>query len=283
MKLLTIFVILFSNGINARERKYNPDLEHNITSIMLSGYNKAIQPGNLTIQLKLTLNQIVSIDEKNQILTTSSLVDLTWTDTRLSFDPKKGMSEVLAPASSVWLPDMYVINTADSNGFFTIYPENLAVITSMGNVKVTVSLTGLRTRCELNYYKFPFDVQNCEIRIGSWQHTSDRFDFDSDDGYIDTAQMIPNSVFGLTNASVFDRESSSRFGANQNGTDVVYSFTLERESRNYMINNVVPVFLISGINLLMFNFRYPSQCTMSKLFKVLMQWRVLGPLIIINK
>lgn len=132
-------------------------------------------------------------------------------------------------------------------------------------MKVTVSLTNLRTRCELNYYKFPYDFQTCEVKVGSWQHSSKRIDFDSDDGDIDVSKLISNNIFKLIDVAVFDTIALTRFSPQQNATDVVYQFKLEREPRNYMINNVVPSFLIAGVNLLMFNFKFVSQCTISKL------------------
>ena len=130
---------------------------------------------------------------------------------------------------------------------------------------MTVSLTNLRTRCALNYYKFPYDFQTCEVKVGSWQHSNKRIDFDSDDGDIDVSKLIANNIFKLIDVIVFDTVALTRFSPLQNATDVVYQFKLEREPRNYMINNVVPSFLIAGVNLLMFNFKFVSQCTISKL------------------
>ena len=36
---------------------------------------------------------------------------------------------------------------------------------------IFVFLKGLKTKCSMNVYKFPFDTQNCSVIIGSWFHS----------------------------------------------------------------------------------------------------------------
>lgn len=132
MNLFLLFLSILT--VSESHAHYSPDEEYNITTSILNGYNKDIQPANLTIRLVLTLNQIVAIDEKNQIMTTSSIIDIIWNDTRLAFNPNLGLAEVLVPVSSIWLPDMYVVNTADTNGFFGYNSQNLANISPGGMV-----------------------------------------------------------------------------------------------------------------------------------------------------
>ncbi len=73
------------------------------------------------------------------------------------------------PAKSLWLPDIFIINSAENNVFVSINESNLAKIFKNGFVYLVINLGLLRTRCELNFRFFPFDRQECSIIIGSWQ------------------------------------------------------------------------------------------------------------------
>jgi hypothetical protein len=45
-------------------------------------------------------------------------------------------------AKNIWLPDLFITNTADKNGFIRITDSNLAYIENNGYVKLTLSLVG---------------------------------------------------------------------------------------------------------------------------------------------
>lgn len=113
---------------------FDADEEYAISSTLLQGYNKAVRAGDLTVQLKFALNQIVKVDEINQQLMTSSLIEIIWKDSRLAFNTTTGIGEVLIPADLLWLPDMFVVNTATVNGFLSVTSQNLASVSSDGTV-----------------------------------------------------------------------------------------------------------------------------------------------------
>lgn len=130
-----IFVVLTLSLINLMfAETFDADEEYAISSTLLQGYNKEIRAGDLTVQLKFTLNQIVKIDEINQQMLTSSLIEMIWKDSRLAFNTTSGIGEVLIPADLLWLPDMFVVNTASVNGFLSVTTQNLASVSSDGTV-----------------------------------------------------------------------------------------------------------------------------------------------------
>ena len=85
----------------------NPYKYKVITNIT-SGYNNAIRPSDkIQIDIKLSIKQISSLDEKNQILTTNSYFACFWFDSRLTWDPEDygNVTFVLLQASKLWMPD----------------------------------------------------------------------------------------------------------------------------------------------------------------------------------
>jgi hypothetical protein len=82
--------------------------KYKIITNITSGYNNAIRPSDkIEIDIKLSLKQISSLDEKNQILTTNSYFACFWTDSRLTWnqDDYGNVTFVLLQASKLWMPD----------------------------------------------------------------------------------------------------------------------------------------------------------------------------------
>lgn len=60
------------------------------TDLKLSGYNNLLRPTDLTnISLKLELNQIVGLNERTEVITTSSYLFISWNDSRLAWNSSK--------------------------------------------------------------------------------------------------------------------------------------------------------------------------------------------------
>ena len=84
------------------------------------------------------------IDDKNQIDTTTLYLIVAWTNQRLTWNSTEiGNLPLMFKANLLWLPDLYVINTGDSNGFITVSDSNLAELYWNGKVKITFALNGM--------------------------------------------------------------------------------------------------------------------------------------------
>lgn len=140
----------------------NSNYDDDVTSAIFKKYNKAIRPvKQLVFNLRTSIRQIVSLDEKNQIMTSNIYIQGNWIDKRLRWNPWSkvngtyifgNLSEVTIPALNVWLPDLFVINTASSSGYVPITSSNLVLVDYQGQVFIDVSVTNLQTRCKMNVY-----------------------------------------------------------------------------------------------------------------------------------
>ena len=95
-----------------------------------SSYDKSIRPSEpVDIYLGLIFKQLANVDEKNQIITSSSYLIASWFDKRLTWNKSEvGINFLMIKANLLWLPDLYVINTADSNGIITVSDSNLSFL-----------------------------------------------------------------------------------------------------------------------------------------------------------
>ena len=91
--LLFLLARLSRLSIAAPDNLEENDVIRNITK----NYLKTVRPSSLTsINIKLSIKQINSLDEKNQVLISNSYFSCYWTDSRLAWDPEAfGTEEVV--------------------------------------------------------------------------------------------------------------------------------------------------------------------------------------------
>ena len=129
--------------------------------------------------LSAFLLQLIDIDEVNQVLHTNLWLRHEWQDPRLRWNSSYfgGISSLRIDPHKVWKPDIALYNTAD--GKFTA-----------GNklddpIKMTLNSSGhimwappavFKSTCHMDVTYFPFDVQNCSLKFGSWTYAKDEID-----------------------------------------------------------------------------------------------------------
>ncbi|CAH8523072.1 unnamed protein product [Schistosoma bovis] len=161
--------------------------EQQVYRYIMNNYEPSVRPlknisEKLTVKIRIRLQQISGLDERNQVLTTILFLEQIWEDEYLKWnEPEFGNVRTLrVPAEQVWTPDTYVFNNADhtNSGFLEgVY----VLIHSSGKVSWPIPVQ-LKTSCKVDITLFPFDHQNCEIQFGSWMYTSDwiKYKFQTD-------------------------------------------------------------------------------------------------------
>ena len=238
------------------------------------GLNESDPLKPLIIKLMISYRQLISLDEKNQILTSSFYLLLNWADYRLTWEPSDygNVKEVITSANDFWLPDLAVINAA-SNPNTISYPGNLnCLITYDGQMFVTVAVPIQLTRCKLDVYKYPFDTQTCTITIGSWAFSTKDLDFES---LTPTLQFLTaHPIWQLKSVRQRTQLNRNRFDlVNMNyvtkkqttvrAEDVQLVLTLKRNPLYIMINGIVPCFILNCVVLISFTLPYAQQVGLS--------------------
>ncbi|VDM67980.1 unnamed protein product [Strongylus vulgaris] len=84
---------------------------------LLSDYEREVRPAirydrTINITFVFSLKQIIDVDERNQILTTSAWVRQNWFDYKLVWDPRKfgNLRKIHIPHEKIWLPDVILYN-----------------------------------------------------------------------------------------------------------------------------------------------------------------------------
>uniref|UniRef100_A0A674ME27 Neuronal acetylcholine receptor subunit alpha-7 n=1 Tax=Takifugu rubripes TaxID=31033 RepID=A0A674ME27_TAKRU len=220
---------------------------------LLANYNRLERPvvndsAPILVELGLTLLQIIDVDEKNQVLMTNAWLQLYWTDIYLTWNPESypGVQNLRFPSDQVWTPDILLYNSADER-FDATFHTNVLVNASGYCQYIPPGI--LKSTCYIDVRWFPFDVQKCDLKFGSWTHNGWLLDLQMLD--VDTSTYIPNGEWDLVGVPA-KRNELYYDCCKEPYPDVTFTVTMRRRTLYYGLNLLIPCVLISGLALLVF-------------------------------
>ncbi|XP_004416432.1 PREDICTED: 5-hydroxytryptamine receptor 3A isoform X1 [Odobenus rosmarus divergens] len=141
---------------------------------LLANYEKGVRPVRdwrkpTTVAIDVIIYAILSVDEKNQVLTTYIWYRQYWTDEFLQWNPEDfdNITKLSIPTESIWVPDILInefVDVGKSPSIPYVYVGHHGEVQNYKPLQVM-------TACSLDIYNFPFDVQNCSLTFTSWLHT----------------------------------------------------------------------------------------------------------------
>ena len=229
--------------------------ESKLYNKLLSSYNKHLRPvldagDAVHINVSITLANVIGIDEKSQSLTTLLWIYTEWLDPFLSWNQTQfpGISYFVIPANKIWSPDLMVNNVLGTTipivSDFLEKREGADVFPS-GKVVHWYPVL-LNSFCPISIDLFPFDFQQCPIVLTSWSHDSLQLKLwpTQNVARVGTSQWDLSKSWIVTNFTA----SKSVYHFNTRSYDHVdFSITLKRKSTFFVINLLVPCYLISII------------------------------------
>ncbi|CAL8360890.1 unnamed protein product [Arctogadus glacialis] len=221
-------------------------------------YNKLIRPATngselVTVTLMVSLAQLISVHEREQVMTTNVWLTQEWQDYRLSWIPEEydGMLKVRLPSKHIWLPDVVLYNNAD--GMYEVSFYSNAVVSHDGSI-FWLPPAIYKSACKIEVKHFPFDQQNCTLRFRSW--TYDRTELDlvlrTDVACMD--DFTPSGEWDIIALPGRRNENP----ADPTYVDITYDFVIRRKPLFYTINLIIPCVLITSLAILVFYL--PSDC-----------------------
>ncbi|KAI8496797.1 hypothetical protein Bbelb_254520 [Branchiostoma belcheri] len=123
----------------------------------------SLPPENVIINFTGSVVQLVVLDEKKEQLTASVVIDFTWQDSRLSWDPKyyDDVTKLSVRGNDIWTPTLNLKRNADPvyKGLQRDVPVR---VSSDGLVEWSVE-TLTTTVCDADPFFFPADTMECDI------------------------------------------------------------------------------------------------------------------------
>ncbi|XP_075215943.1 nicotinic acetylcholine receptor alpha6 isoform X2 [Lycorma delicatula] len=205
----------------------------------------------LEVKFGLTLQQIIDVDEKNQILTTNAWLNLEWNDYNLRWNDSEygGVKDLRITPNKIWRPDVLMYNSADE-GFDGTYHTNVVVRHNGNCLYVPPGI--FKSTCKIDITWFPFDDQNCDMKFGSWTYDGNQLSLElKDEAGGDLSDFITNGEWyllgmpGKKNVLVYQCCPEPYI-------DVTFTIQIRRRTLYYFFNLIVPCVLISSMALLGF-------------------------------
>ncbi|XP_019744588.1 neuronal acetylcholine receptor subunit alpha-7-like isoform X2 [Hippocampus comes] len=220
---------------------------------LMVNYNRLERPvqndsAPILVELGLTLLQIIDVDEKNQVLITNAWLHLQWTDVYLTWDTESypGVQNLRFPSNLIWAPDILLYNSADER-FDATFHTNVLVNATGSCQYIPPGI--LKSTCYIDVRWFPFDVQKCDLKFGSWTHNGWLLDLQMMD--VDISNYIPNGEWDLVGVPA-KRNELYYDCCKEPYPDVTFTVTMRRRTLYYGLNLLIPCVLISGLALLVF-------------------------------
>ncbi|XP_071845349.1 neuronal acetylcholine receptor subunit alpha-10-like isoform X2 [Apostichopus japonicus] len=233
----------------------NSSATYRLVTTLMTNYSKLIRPAEsasetIIVRYGMALQQIIDMDERNQILTTSVWLRQHWTDASFKWNPDDfdGITKVTLPSTDVWKPDIVLYNIADDT-FEGIMKTNVEI---HYHGEVTWYAPAIfKSACSINMYYFPFDEQVCHLQFGSWAFDTSKLDLVNRSQSGDVASFIPNGEWDLQGMPV-ERVAVKYNCCPTPFAVLTFRIVVRRKPLLYAFNVLIPCLLVSALTLLTF-------------------------------
>ncbi|NP_001153539.1 nicotinic acetylcholine receptor alpha6 subunit isoform 7 precursor [Tribolium castaneum] len=230
--------------------------EKRLLNNLLGPYNVLERPvanesEPLEVKFGLTLQQIIDVDEKNQLLITNIWLSLEWNDYNLKWNESEygGVKDLRITPNKLWKPDVLMYNSADE-GFDGTFQTNVVVKHNGSCLYVPPGI--FKSTCKIDITWFPFDDQHCDMKFGSWTYDGNQLDLvlNSESGG-DLSDFITNGEWYLIGMP--GKKNTIVYACcPEPYVDVTFTIKIRRRTLYYFFNLIVPCVLISSMALLGF-------------------------------
>nr|5HBT_B Chain B, Acetylcholine receptor subunit alpha 1 [Homo sapiens] len=145
--------------------------ETRLEAKLFKDYSSVVRPVEdhrqvVEVTVGLQLIQLINVDEVNQIVTTNVRLKQQWVDYNLKWNPDDygGVKKIHIPSEKIWRPDLVLYNNAD--GDFAIVKFTKVLLQYTGHITWTPPAI-FKSYCEIIVTHFPFDEQNCSMKLGT--------------------------------------------------------------------------------------------------------------------
>ncbi|XP_056299269.1 cholinergic receptor, nicotinic, beta 1 (muscle) like [Pseudoliparis swirei] len=235
------------------------ETERRLHQKLFENYNMKVRPApywedKVTVRVGMTLSQLVSLNEKNEEMTTNVFMNLAWTDYRLSWNPEDydDITVVRIPPNKVWRPDVYLINNNDGQFDVALYVNVLVYRDGTVN---WLPPAIFRSSCSLEVSYFPFDWQNCSMVFRSYTYDASEVELQyilDDEGQEIQEIVIDENAFTENGEWAICHKPSRKHIKEDLYEDITFYLIIERKPLFYIINIIVPCILTSVLAIFVF-------------------------------
>uniref|UniRef100_UPI00358E4F40 acetylcholine receptor subunit delta-like isoform X1 n=2 Tax=Myxine glutinosa TaxID=7769 RepID=UPI00358E4F40 len=253
-------LIVFCSGRRAKTE------EERLLRTLMTGYQKDLRPvrdekDQVTIFLSVTLSQLISLKETDEILTTNMWFVHRWVDYRLAWNETEfgGINKIRVPINKLWQPEIVLENNND--GQYTVSFFCNVVLSSNGLV-YWLPPGIFRSFCPIRVAYYPFDWQNCTLTLRSMMYSAEEInlqlqteDIDNKTSPIEWVVIDPEAYTENGEWEIVHKPGRRIINTelprhSTNHQEITFNLIIRRKPLFYIINMIIPVILISFLSVL---------------------------------
>ena len=245
--MLKFFILTFLNLFNL---SYSLNEETNLRNDLMYGYNKYVRPVNnyndiLNVNMGLAVQ---NLEEFNQIKETMDLniwVRMNWNNDLLYWNSSENNISFLSMnVDNIWTPDIELLNGVAKPEIYII--DEALNLYSDGSI--FRSKPGIfRFSCALDLREFPFDIQTCTMKFGSWTYTNDLMyilPYEEKNKQIDVLSSFSHSEWEIKSYKLVNYNESRLCCPGKNYSINEYTFELQRFPHYYKLSMGMTISLV---------------------------------------
>ncbi|XP_062234769.1 5-hydroxytryptamine receptor 3A-like [Platichthys flesus] len=203
------------------------------------------------VYLEVVLYAILDVVEKEQKFIPYVWTVMRWHNEYISWDPNQfcGIDNVSLPTELLWKPDLTIVEMTEKD---KAPPSPYLTINAEGDVEVQ-NVQMLVSTCRMQIYKFPFDIQTCNLTFQSVIHAAKDIRLRASDNSSEATEesreaMLTQYEWLFINMTVTPRNSTDPLIQDV----LVYTIKMKRRSALYIINFILPILFFLSLDLASF-------------------------------
>uniref|UniRef100_A0A8C9ALL4 Acetylcholine receptor subunit alpha n=1 Tax=Prolemur simus TaxID=1328070 RepID=A0A8C9ALL4_PROSS len=258
--------------------------ETRLVAKLFKDYSSVVRPVEdhrqiVEVTVGLQLIQLINVDEVNQIVTTNvrlkqcDIMDLPppscmtwgclcflickmepiiqWVDYNLKWNPDDygGVKKIHIPSEKIWRPDIVLYNNAD--GDFAIVKFTKVLLDYTGHITWTPPAI-FKSYCEIIVTHFPFDEQNCSMKLGTWTYDGSVVAINPESDKPDLSNFMESGEWVIKESRGWKHWVFYSCCPNTPYLDITYHFVMQRLPLYFIVNVIIPCLLFSFLTGLVF-------------------------------
>lgn len=249
-----VYLCLCSRLLTITLCKIHDHPEYQLFDELFNDYNPDVRPTleyqhTLLVNVSVNLIALHSLEERSQTLSATIWIDLEWTDVHLTWNRSEynNIQSIIVPADKIWNPDICVTNEVTNNKCLVRSDDGKALLEHNGKVTIWWNKE-VKTGCDVDISQYPFDTQNCAIKIGTWYSVDEKIKLERKSDKLDFDNYSPNEEWDI----VFSNVTEIPVEDELNFTDLKFSMVIDRRPLFYLYSTVLPILLLSVLNMVCF-------------------------------
>lgn len=205
----------------------------------------------IDISFGFELVKIVDVNAKEQTITVHAWVHQRWDNPMMSWNKSEfgGLDLIHVDSKRVWVPDIFLYNNNDDQERFAGGRSSFrsGVALQSNGTSIWNNPARFKTLCRINVKFFPFDIQECKLKMGSWMYNARMLNMKPmKDHKFPSQHFQANGEWNIY--SVKMKRNEQKYQCCQVPyVDVTITIEMGRESMDYVINLILPCCLISSM------------------------------------